>query len=102
MADKKHIYFDKTEIMMMFLDGNQYQTINLTYDKIIRIQFDKCTEKKFFRKVPSERIQIVTNCRNKPIEYTKMREKKYFDEYKQGLAKFAKDNRISFIDGSSQ
>ena len=100
MAAKRHINLDKTEVILMFLDGNGYQSINLTYDQIIRIQFDRCFVKRFLWSAPSERIQIVTGKRLNPIEYFKNKELLHFEEYKKSLEKFAKYNKISFVDNT--
>jgi len=98
MANKKHMYFDKTEIMLMYTDGNAYKSMNLTYDKIREIKIEKCYERKIFKKVPSERIQIITKVSNIPIQYTRLKEKDYFEEYAKELSKFAKNNKIILID----
>jgi hypothetical protein len=92
----RHVNCDKTEVILIYLYDKKYQRINLTYDKITHISFDKCTEFSFFRKVPSEKITIKTSKLENPIVYTKLKEKKYFDDYKKELAAFAKANRITF------
>jgi len=97
MADSRRIYTDRTELMLMYLDGNQYKAANLNRDQIVRIQLDEFKERRFIIKVPSERIQIVAKNMSKPIVYTKLREKKHFDEYKSILEKYAKENRVTFI-----
>jgi hypothetical protein len=93
---QRHVFFDKTELVLGFPQGKKFVTMNLTYNQITRIQFDKCTEFKFFRKVPSEKITIVTPKRGEPIVYTKLKEKNFFEEYKAGFEKFARENRITF------
>ncbi len=93
---QRHVYFDKTELVLAFAQGKKFRSLNLSYDQITRIQFDECTEYSLFRRVPSEKITVVTPKRGEPIVYTKMKEKKFFDEYKAGFEKFAKDNRITF------
>ena len=69
----------------------------LAANEIIRIQFDKCTERVLgiFPK-ESEMISIVSGKLGAPIVYKKGENKKYFEEYKNGLEKFAKDNKITF------
>lgn len=93
----RHVLFDKTEIVLMYPKKKKFVTVNLTYDQISRIQFDKFKEFKFFRKVPSEKITIVNSKVKPPIVYTKQKEKKFFEEYKEGFKKFVKDNNITFI-----
>jgi len=72
--------------------------LNLKYNQISRIQFDPCREFRIFRFVPSEKISIYTPKRGEPLIYTKLKEKAFFEQYKQELAKFAKDNRVTFTD----
>ena len=96
---QRAISFDRTEIVVAFLDGNQYKLLNLEYSDIQRIQFDSIMERKFiFKKIPSEKITITTGKREKPIVYTKKNSGMYWDDYKTGLAKFAKNNHITFSD----
>ena len=92
----RHVFFDKTELVLSFPDGKKFKTLNLNYGQITRIQFDKCMEFRFFRKVPSEKISISTPKRGAPIVYTKLKEKAFFDEYKRDFEAFAKNNRITF------
>ncbi|MCG8502367.1 MAG: hypothetical protein MJB12_18445 [Firmicutes bacterium] len=97
----RRINCDKTEIIVMVEGRKRVRMLNLTYEQITRIQFDKFEERRFlFFKVPSEKITIVTGKRNEPIVYTKMKEKKYFDQYKEELRKFVKDNSVSFVDNT--
>lgn len=95
MAGKSKISFDKTEIVVTDTTGKQVQMLNLTYDKIISIQFEKCTARKLFKNIDSEKIIMKVRNRLDPIEFYKYKEGAFFDEYKAGLEKFAKDNRIS-------
>jgi hypothetical protein len=94
MGAKRRMTFDKTEIVLM---TDKSQILNLTYDQIVRIQFDKCIEKKLFSKFDSEKIEIMTRKQSEPVIYYKSKEKEFFEEYKEELAKFAKANRITFI-----
>jgi hypothetical protein len=94
----EHIMFDKTEIVLIVMGKKKPQVLNVTYDKIMRIQFDRFMERKFFKKVPSEKIIIMIRGRDSAVEFTKLKEKKYFEKYKEGLRKFAKDNRLTFMD----
>ena len=97
----RRINCDKTEIIVMVEGRKRVRMLNLTYEQITRIQFDKFEERRFlFFKVPSEKITIVTGKRNEPIVYTKIKEKKYFDQYKEELRKFVKDNSVSFVDNT--
>ncbi|MGI5900341.1 MAG: hypothetical protein ACOX8S_10540 [Christensenellales bacterium] len=90
------ILYDKTEIVVVDLSGKRAQALNLTYDKIVSIQFDNSTFSKLFKKVPSEKITITIRGRETPVVFFEELEKKYWDQYKSDLTKFAKDNRISF------
>lgn len=94
---RKHIFCEKTELVLIILMGNGAFSMNLTYDQIVRIQFEPCTERKFlFFKSPSEKIVFVTRKNERPVEFLKSKEKEFFEEYKVELEKFAKNNRISF------
>ena len=97
MANKR-VLCDKTEVVLTVLGKNKAQIINLTYDQIVSIRFEPCREFRFFRRVPSERIVITTSKGEQPIIYTKVKEKKFFDEYKKDLKEFAENNRITFYD----
>jgi hypothetical protein len=93
----KEIYFDQTEIVLTIEGKNKVTTLNVTYDQIVHIKFDPCMERKFFRKIPSEKIEIMVKKRQLPIIYTKLKSKKYFEEYKNELEKFSINNRITFF-----
>ncbi len=93
---QRHIFCDKTEIVCMVMGKKKMQTFNLPFDSITRIQFDAYEERKLFKKVPSEKITILSGKRAEPIIYTKLKEKQFFEDYKKELEKFAQDNRITF------
>ena len=95
---KPRMNIDKTEIVLGFTSGKKFQIMNLTYEDIQRIQFDETTEFKLWKKVPSEKITIVTAKRAEPIVYTMLDNKAYWTGYKTGLAKFAANNHITFAD----
>ena len=96
----RRINFDKTEIVVGFPAGKRFVVLNLSYQDIVRIQIDPTKEMGFLRKVPSEKLTIVTGKRPQPIVYTKKKEKAYWDEYKSRFTKFAKDNNITFVDNT--
>jgi hypothetical protein len=54
--------------------------------------------KKFFKKIPTEKIEILLTNKEKPIVYYQNKEKHFFDEYKERLSGFAKENRIKLYD----
>lgn len=93
MAGKRRLVCDKTEIICM---PEKSKLVNLTYDQITRIQFEKCIEKKLFSKFDSEKIIIVSRKQSEPIEFYKSKESEFFEEYKSQLEQFAKANRVSF------
>lgn len=96
---KDHLIMDKTEIIATLLLGNRWANVSARADRITRIQFDHITTRKLiFFKVKDEQITITTN--PMPIVFRRSQEKGYFDEYKQRLAKFAKDNNITFADNT--
>ena len=90
------ILYDKTEIIVVDLSGKRAQALNLTYDKIVSIQFDNATVSKLFKKIPCEKITITIRGKEAPIVYFEADEKKNWEQYKTDLTKFAKDNKISF------
>ena len=98
MGARPQINFDKTELVLGFPAGKKYIVLNLTYEDIQRIQFDQITEMRFFRKLPSERITVVTSKRPEPVIYTKLKNEKFWDDYLAGFTKFATANHITFVD----
>jgi len=98
---KNHLVCDKTEIIVTVLMGNQWRNVSITADKIRRIQFDRCKERAFlFKTVDSEKISIEYSPSPAPIVIFKQKEKKYFDDYKKQLEKFAKNNHLTFVDNT--
>jgi hypothetical protein len=77
---------------------DEKKTLYLNYYDITRIEFDEILVNKFFKKIRTEKIQIFTNTSSTPIEFIKQNNERYFEEYKQELSKFARDNKISIID----
>jgi hypothetical protein len=95
MAKDEPILIDKTELVLSPAAGSS-AIINIAYDKILRIEFRKCEESKLFKKIPSEQIVFMIRGREDPIVVFKSRvSEEQFEGYKTGLAKFAKDNRVS-------
>lgn len=102
---KRMISFDTTEIVAMVEikgDGEskkaQTRIMNMTYDMFSKISFVSCTERKLFRAVPSEKIVIKLKSLRQPIEFTKMKNKEFYQEYKDGFRTFALKNRIDLFD----
>ena len=93
---KEKLLFDKTELVCGILMGNSATVVNVKYSDILSIKFIPTEEKGFLRKVPSEMFEI--KCKNNSIYYNKKDEKPFWDKYKAGLVKFAKDNRITLED----
>lgn len=97
MANHYKLTCDKTEINAVYSNPKgDLARISLTYDKIVSISFDKCEERKLFKKLPSEKITLRVRGLGEPIEYYKLREGEYFESYKRDFEKFARDNRITF------
>jgi hypothetical protein len=97
MAISEKIMFDKTEIIFVDLSGKKAQALNLTYEKIISVRFDKTKVKSLFSSKDSERISITVRGKEQPLVLLQVKEKPdYWQGYKDGLTKFCKDNRISF------
>ena len=100
MANRR-IYIDKTEIVFMVPAKKKMVRHCLSAKEISRIQFDK-SESKFlgFIKMQSESISVASGKLGAPLVYKKSQNKKFFDEYKRDLEKFAKDNMVTFADNS--
>ena len=96
MAEKRSLMCDKTEILVVDSSGRNVRTHNLTYDQITTIQFDKCTAKKLFKTIPSEKIAISVRGLESPVLLLKHQEGPLFEEYKEQLEAFAKAHRITF------
>jgi len=94
MANRK-IVCDKTEIILVDERKND-QVHNLTYDQIIRIQITTCNELSWFRKIPSEKIEVYARKFAEPFVFLRSKNRQFYEEYKIGLEKFAKNNRIPF------
>ncbi|MGE5552218.1 MAG: hypothetical protein ACM3ZC_17075 [Bacteroidota bacterium] len=95
---KRHILRDKTELVCFVEGKKDFKVVNLTYEKIAGIRIEACKEFRWFRFVPSEMIVITVKGRNQPLVYKKAKEKKYFQEYKDLLAEFAREHWLSFRD----
>lgn len=95
---KEHLLFDKTELMAVVRMGNRFSIINLKYSDILSITFKPCEEKGLLKSKPSECIELKVKNRNQPLTYFMHEEKNFWDGYKTNLRKFAKDNRITFVD----
>ena len=94
---KRHIFVDNTEVVLIDLSGKKAAVLNLTSDKIIRIQFDEIKEMKLFKRIPSEKISFVIRGREKPVTFTKKKEKEFFEAYKDELTEFVKKHHITFV-----
>ena len=97
MAKKDSILYDKTELVLVDRTVKNNPTrINAPYDKITSIRFQKCTEKKLFKTIDSEKI-VITLAGKAPLSYYKYDEgEENFEKYKKQLETFAKDNRVTF------
>ena len=100
MANKR-MYFDKTEVTLIYPSGNKVVTRNLNREQIQRIQFSKCKEFSLFRFVDSEKVTITNSQTAAPLVYTKQKNKKFFQEYKEGLIEFAKANNVTMQDDTA-
>ncbi|KNY26634.1 hypothetical protein [Pseudobacteroides cellulosolvens] len=96
--EKRRLSCSRDWTTLTIANFDEKKTLYLNYYDINRIEFDEMLISKLFKKVRSEKIQIFTNTFSTPIEFTKHKDEKYFEEYKQELTKFARDNKISLID----
>ncbi|MDP4180759.1 MAG: hypothetical protein Q8942_06680 [Bacillota bacterium] len=96
--EKRRLSCSKDWTTIEIADFDDKKTLYLNYYDINKIQFDEALINKLFRKVRTEKIRIFVNTSSKPIEFTKHNNEMYFEEYKQELSKFARDNSIHLID----
>lgn len=68
------------------------------YRDIDSITIEYCREKAGFKDYESERIVIRTKKLLAPIIYYGIKEYEWYDNYKNGLRKFAMDNNVELID----
>ena len=95
---KRCILVDKTEIVIAIEGKKRWTSHNLTYDEINRIQFGTDQVRTLFGKKLTRSIRIFSSRLGEPATYLESKHKEYFDEYREKLAAFANDNRISFQD----
>ena len=100
---KRKIAFDETEVIMATVLKQEFgkekaKIINATYDQFLKISIVPIEERRFIKLVPSEKIVIKLKKYGQNFEYTKMQNKEFYDEYKEGFRNFAKKNRIDFVD----
>ena len=94
---KRRIFCDGRELVLLYNTKNGEESLNLSRSEIASIQFGKYIERKFFFfKVQTEKIEIKPSKKPFSIVYTKSRAKEFFERYKEELASFAKDNRVTF------
>lgn len=94
MRTERNVLCDKNEINIKQKTRNGYEFLNLNKDHIMQICFEKCTVKKLFRKVPTDKIEIAATGREMPIVFYRLEEGEHFDEYVTRLTEFARLNRI--------
>ena len=95
--EKRKIYFDKAEVMLLIPDKDV--NFNLLSNDINRIQFEKCKEYKLgFIPIDSEQITISSSKLPYTISYTKGNNKKYFEDYKKEFEEYAKTYNVTFGD----
>lgn len=102
MASPK-IMFDKTEIVAKAIVVNETnkkkaKLLRLSADSFSKISFVPCKARKLFKKVDSEKIVLTLRGYARPVEYSKKTNAAFYDSYKDGFAKFAKDNNVMLDD----
>ena len=100
---KPLIMFDKTEVIAYAtivgeMKKKSQKLLNITPDRITRISFVSCKERKLFKIVDSEKIVLTLRGYANPVEYTKKDHSHYYNDYKASFEKFAKDNGIVLLD----
>lgn len=75
---------------------NKGKSVFLDYSQIEKIIIGYHTVSKFFTKKTTEKIEIFPRGGKKPILLTKPMDWDRFEQYKEEITKFAKDNKIPF------
>lgn len=103
MAPRRRVYFDKSEVVLIVPGKKGTSSFNVTSSTMNRIEFSKCKEFSFgFIPKESEQITIVASNLPGGVTYKKGENKAFFEEYKEGFRKFAKDNRIPLEDKTQE
>lgn len=100
---KRKIAFDETEVVMAVVLKQEFgkekaKIINATYDQFLKISIVPIEERKFIKLIPSEKIVIKLKKFGQDFEFSKLQNKEFYEEYKEGFRNFAKRNRVDFID----
>lgn len=100
---KRRVYFDTTEIVLLIPGKKGFKNINLLRNDIHRIYIEKCKET-IWGIIPreSERIRIATGKFEEPFVFSKIANKAFYEEYKEGFLKFAKTNHVMVEDTSKE
>ncbi len=96
--EERRLFCSRDWTVLTITGSGKNNTFHLNYTDIESIKFDETFINKMFRKIQTQRIQIFLIGTKNPIVFTKYHNHKYFDEYKQELSKFARDNRIKLND----
>ena len=91
---------DRLQLNFDVIQGGRTTKRNLTvfHRDIESVTIEYCREKAGFKDYDSERIVIRTKKQRAPIIYYGIKEFEWYDNYKNGLRKFALDNKIELID----
>lgn len=96
---KRRIYIDKAEMVLIVPGKKGTSNYNLKSTDISRIQIQNCTEYILgFIPVESEKIVIETSKISTPITYTRKDNQDLFDDYKEEITQYAKENRVQLTD----
>lgn len=99
---KPRINFSDDRLQLNFditLNGRTLKRNTTVFHRDIdSITIEYCIEKSGFKDYESERIVIRTSKLINPIIYYGIKEYEWYDNYKNGLRKFANDNKVKLID----
>jgi len=98
MASGKMVTFDKAEVVVEI----KGKTFHIPHDKIQKIQFSSCTEKKFFKSVQSEQIEITAPFVGPSVVIPKDKAGADFDSYKEGFRTLAAKSHITLEDSTGK
>ena len=93
----RHIFFDKTEIVLAIVGSNNVTNVNVRYNQITSIRIERVPVRKMlFLKGADDVIIIKQNGADEPYKFFRRKEKQYFDEYVRDMTEFATKNKLTF------
>ena len=100
---KRRVFFDKTEVVVLVPGSKGFKNVNLIRNDIRSVVIEPCDEP-ILGLIPreSEQLRISTSKFEEPFVFPKIENKAYYEEYKEGFLKFAKENYIPVEDTTNE